>query len=272
MGLFPMLKPNIEIPKAGERGDIGFVEMQNLFEMLNRFFEALGFFEIARKGKEDLDVLLVETPRPSMKPNRLIEIFLDPLNFPQPQEGADMIRIQRQDLLEKKGGIPIAFSEKGVDRFGIVGLDLGLFLLQAGIFPIQEKISRLANPGGEDDQESAESGGEEDQRRHRHFERGLAGNEEGDPFRVELGKVADDADKSEDDQDDAGRCLPRSPFSFLFALRAFHFSGGKGHLRGVSPEAIEVIKFPRFLLRSEERRVVVIDEDPETRLAAFNSE
>lgn len=102
MGLFPMLKPNIEVSKTGERRDVGFIEVQNFLQMLNRFLESLRLFEIAREGEEDLDVLLVETPCLPMEPNRLIEILLNPLDFSEPQEGADMIRVQRQHLLKRR--------------------------------------------------------------------------------------------------------------------------------------------------------------------------
>lgn len=41
-------------------------------------------------------------------------------------------------------------------------------------------------------------------------------------------------------------------------------------MRGISPQSVEIIKLPRFLFKDMKDHVIVIDENPKARLAAFD--
>lgn len=41
-------------------------------------------------------------------------------------------------------------------------------------------------------------------------------------------------------------------------------------MRGISPQSVEIVKLPRFLFKDMKDHVIVIDENPKARLAAFD--
>src|SRR5581483_11041966 len=239
VGLLPLLQPDIKVPQPGEGGQVVFVQVEDLFQVLNRLLEPLRFFEVPGKGEEDFDVLFVKAPGPSVQPDRFVEIIFEPVDLAESQEGADMVRVEDQDLLKEEGGVPVSLRQKGIDRLGIVSFDLGLFFLKAGVFPIQKEVFGFADAGGENDEDAAEGGGEEDEGRDRHFKSRVVRDEKSDFCRVELGQITCNPDEGEKKQNQKRHGLiGLPPFSFpdsrTFLIRDFR----KGDARRISPKPI----------------------------------
>ncbi len=157
--LVPGFQPDMQVPLAHERGEIGRVQLENVPEHLKRLLEALGALQILGQGEQHLDVAVFNAAGFAVQPDGFRKVFLGPIDVSQPQQGIDVVGVLRQRFLEQADRFGRPFRQERMRTFAVQGGHFCFAPAQASAPPVHDGVRGFADADDRRDEPGADGHG-----------------------------------------------------------------------------------------------------------------